>query len=86
MDEIVYTKAGPTKTMAPRNANSTEEIILSEPMDVVDNLTVVYDGLIDAIEGKAPLKITPMQAKRAIQVMEAAFVSSETSSAVNVEI
>jgi len=86
VDEIVYTKAGPTKTMAPRNANSTEEIILSEPMDVVDNLTVVYDGLIDAIEGKAPLKITPKQAMRVIKVMEAAFISSETSSAVHVEI
>ena len=86
VDEIVYTKAGPTKTMAPRNANSTEEIILSEPMDVVDNLTVVYDGLLDAIEGKAKLKITPQQAMRVIKVMEAAFLSSETSSAVNVEI
>jgi len=85
-DEIIYTKAGPTKTMAPRNANSTEEIILSEPLEVVDNLTVVYDQLLDAIEGKAPLKITPQQALRVIKVMEAAFVSSETSSAINVEI
>jgi len=83
-DEIIYTKAGPTKTMAPRNANSTEEIILSEPMDVVDNLTVVYDGLLDAIEGKAPLKITPQQAMRVIKVMEAAFLSGETSSAIKV--
>ena len=86
VDEIVYTKAGPTKTMAPRNANSTEEIVLAEPMDVVDNLTVVYDGLLDAIEEKAPLKITPEQAMRVIKVMEAAFLSSETSSAINVEI
>lgn len=86
VNEIVYTKAGPTKTMAPRNANSIEEIILTEPMDVVDNLTVVYDGLIGAIEGIAPLKITPGQAMRVIKVMEAAFVSNETSSAINVEI
>lgn len=85
-DEIIYTKAGPTKTMAPRNANSTEEIALSEPMDVVDNLTVVYDGFLDAIEGKAPLKITPEQALRVMKVMEAAFVSGETMTAVKVEI
>ena len=86
VDEIIYTKAGPTKTMAPRNANSTEEIILSEPMDVVDNLTVVYDGLADAIEGIAPLKITPQQAMRVIKVMEAAFISNETSTAVHTDI
>ena len=85
-DEIVYTKAGPTKTMAPRNANSTEELVLTEPLDVVDDLTVVYDGFIDAIEGKAALKITPEQALRVMKVMEAAFISSDTSSAHKVEI
>jgi scyllo-inositol 2-dehydrogenase (NADP+) len=85
-DEIVYTKAGPTKTMAPRNANSTEEIMLSEPTDVIDDLTIVYDGFIDAIEGKAPLKITPEQAMRVMKVMEAAFLSHETASAIKVNI
>lgn len=85
-DEIVYTKAGPTKTMAPRNANSTETIILTEPMDVVDNLTVVYNGLIDAIEGKAKLKITAEQAMRVMKVMEAAFLSHETASAIKTNI
>lgn len=85
-DEIVYTKAGPTKTMAPRNANSTEEIIISEPEDVVDNLTVVYDGFLDAIEGKAPLKITPEQALRVMKVMEAAFASNERALAIQVNI
>ncbi|MBC7766244.1 MAG: Gfo/Idh/MocA family oxidoreductase [Hyphomonadaceae bacterium] len=85
-DEIVYTKAGPTKVMAPRNANSTETLVLSEPLDVVDDLTVVYDGLIDAIEGKAALKITPEQAMRVMKVMEAAFVSHESNSVLNVNI
>lgn len=85
-DEIIYTKAGPTKTMAPRNANSTEEIILSEPEAVIDNISVVYDGFIDAIEGKAPLKITPEQALRVMKVMEAAFISNETATAVQVNI
>ena len=85
-DEIIYTKAGPTKTMAPRNSNSTEEIILSEPLDVIDNITVVYDGFVDAIEGKAPLQITPEQAMRVMKVMEAAFVSNEKNIAVQVSI
>ena len=85
-DEIVYTKAGPTKTMAPRNKNSTEEIVISEPMDVVDNLTVVYDQLVDAIEGKNPLTITAEQALRVMLVMEAAFKSSESGDTVKTNI
>jgi predicted dehydrogenase len=85
-DEIVYTKAGPTKTMAPRNANSTEEILLSEPMDVKDDLTAVYDGFLDAVEGKRPLTITAEQALRVMKVMEAAFQSDETATAVKCSI
>ncbi len=85
-EEIVYTKAGPTKTMAPRNENSTETIELSEPMDVTDNLTVVYDQMIDAIEGKAELTIKPEQALRVMKVMEAAFLSDETGKAIETEI
>ncbi|MEG2670421.1 MAG: Gfo/Idh/MocA family oxidoreductase, partial [Oscillospiraceae bacterium] len=76
-EEIVYTKAGPTKTMAPRNEKSTETIEISEPMDVVDNLTVVYGGFADAVEGIAPLTITPEQALRVMKVMEAAFESAQ---------
>lgn len=85
-EEIVYTKAGPTKTMAPRNPNSTETISLSEPMDVVDNLNPVYWQFVDAIEGKAELKIKPEEAMRVMKVMEAAFVSHETQTAVKTNI
>lgn len=85
-EEIVYTKAGPTKTMAPRNENSTETIELSEPMDVVDHIYVVYDQMIDAIEGKAELTIKPEQALRVMKVMEAAFLSDETGHAILTEI
>ena len=85
-EEIVYTKAGPTKTMAPRNENSTETITISEPKDVVDDLTVVYDQMIDAIEGKAELTIKPEQALRVMKVMEAAFLSDETGQAILTEI
>lgn len=85
-EEIVYTKAGPTKTMAPRNENSIEKIKISEPPDVTDNLTVVYDGFLDAIEGKAELKITPQQALRVMKVMEAAFESNRTQTAIKTNI
>ncbi len=76
-DEIVYTKAGPTKVMAPRREESTETIALSEPMTVTDHLSIVYDQLIDAIEGVKALTITSAQALRVMKVMEAAFISDD---------
>lgn len=85
-EEIFYTKAGPTKTMAPRSEKSTETIAISEPMDVVDDLTVVYDQFIDAVEGKAELTIKPEQALRVMQVMEAAFESDAKGEAVHTNI
>ncbi len=77
-EEIVYTMAGPTKTMAPRRSDSVETIPLHLPEDVVDSLTVVYDQFLDAVEGKAELTIKPEQAMRVIKVMEAAARSAET--------
>ena len=85
-EEIFYTKAGPTKTMAPRSAKSVETITLSCPEDVTDNLSVVYDQFLDAVEGKAPLTITPEQAMRVMHVMEAAFVSANEKRSLAVDI
>jgi scyllo-inositol 2-dehydrogenase (NADP+) len=81
--EIVFTKAGPTKTMAARRPDTIEEIILSEPLDVEDSILVVYEGFIGAIEGKHELPITSEQAMRVMKVMEAAFESSEKGSVVH---
>jgi predicted dehydrogenase len=85
-EEIFYTAAGPTKTMAPRNEESTETIELSLPKELHDNLTIVYDQFIDAIEGKAELTIKPEQALRVMRVMEAAFASAESKKSIEVEI
>ncbi len=85
-EEIFYTKAGPTKTMAPRNINSIETIPLTEPMDVMDNLRPVYNQFCDAIEGKAPLLIQPQQALRVMRVMEAAFASAQNHEVVKTDI
>lgn len=84
--DIKKTKAGPTKTMAPRNPDTVQVIDLEEPTDVEDNLNPVYKQLLDAIEGKAELKIKPEQALRVIKVMETAFLSSETESAIKTNI
>ena len=85
-EEIFMTAAGPTKTMAPRRGNSVETIKLSMPEDLEDNLTIVYNQFIDAVEGKEKLKITPEQALRVMRVMEAAFKSNEQNMVVNTEI
>lgn len=84
--EIVVTKAGPSKTMAPRDPSTVEIIPLSAPEDVVDNLTPIYDWFLDAVEGKAELKIKPEQALRVIKVMEAAFESARTGEAIKTDI
>lgn len=83
-EEIFYTMAGPTKTMAPRNSDSTETILLHLPEDVTDHLSVVYDQFLDAVEGKAELTIKPEQAMRVLKVMEAASRSAESEACVNV--
>ena len=85
-EEIFYTKAGPTKTMAPRNANSVETILLSEPNDFENSITVVYDQFCDAIEGKAELTIKPEQAMRVMKVIEAAFKSHENCKVIKTNI
>ncbi len=85
-EQIVMTKAGPTKTMAPRSPESTDVIELSEPEGVIDNLTVVYNQLLDAVEGKAELTIKPEQALRVMKVMEAAFESHKKSEVIKVNI
>lgn len=83
--EIKSVKAGPTKTMAPRDPSTVETIELTEPKDVRDNLDPVYEQLVDAIEGKE-LRIKPEEALRVVKVMEAAFESAEKGIAVQTEI
>ena len=61
------------------------EQVLNVRTDVVDNLDPVYIQLVDAIEG-GELKIKPEQALRVVKVMEAAFESAETDSAIKTNI
>lgn len=84
--EIPASKAGPSKTMAPRSDDSVDIIPISAPEDVVDNLNPTYWQLIDTLDGKCELKIKPEQALRVVKVMEAAFQSSETGEAIKTDI
>jgi scyllo-inositol 2-dehydrogenase (NADP+) len=71
---IVYTSAGPTKTMAPRPVETLEEIELpSVTVDCCD----YYRNVIDVIEGNSELIVTPEQSLRVMKVIDAAFYSSE---------
>lgn len=85
-NEIRKVKAGPTKTMAPRDPSTVEVFDIHCPEDVVDNLDPVYEQMIDAIEGKCELKIKPEEALRVLKVMEAAFESAETMQAIKTDI
>lgn len=84
--EIVSTKAGPSKTMAPRDESTVETTMLHAPNDVDDSLVPMYNQFVAKLDGDAELTITPQQALRVIKVMEAAFLSAETGNAINTEI
>ena len=84
--DIVNTKAGPSKTMAPRDESTVETINITAPEDVVDDLTSIYNPLVAALDGEGEVAVTPEQALRVIKVMEASFKSAETGMAINTEI
>ena len=84
--DIVSTKAGPSKTMAPRDESTVETIRISAPEDVVDDLTSIYNPLVAKLDGEGEVAVTPEQALRVIKVMETSFKSAETGMAINTEI
>lgn len=80
---VVQTEAGPTRTMAPRPAETLEEI----PLPNVDpHWTDYYTNIIDTIEGKAELIVNEVNVRRVLQIMEAAFESDRTRSGIACEI
>lgn len=84
-EEICYTKAGPTKTMAPRRSDTVIKTRLHEPKDVVDDLGVIYRALAKAIEGEE-LYVKPEQCLRVMRVMEAAFESNSKGETIKTDI
>lgn len=71
-DEIVYTSAGPTRTMAPRPQHTTIETSLPEVMVSWEHY---YQNIIDVLDGKAELIVKPEQALRVMRVIDTAFES-----------
>ncbi|MGB4431423.1 Gfo/Idh/MocA family protein [Candidatus Darwinibacter acetoxidans] len=83
-NDIVYTAAGPTRTMAPRPVNTTVEKPLPQILDARGNeyhrwssADIFYHNLVEAIRGEAALLVQPEEALRVLKVMELAFASAE---------
>ncbi len=81
---IIYTAAGPTRTMAPRPKETVKELHID--IDEHTSVHLYYENVLDAIEGKAELIVKPSEAMRSMKVMEAAFKSSREGICVKDEI
>ena len=82
-DDIVYTEAGPTRTMAPRPKHPTPEVPLPE---VKADWTEYYQNIVDVLNGKAELIVKPEQALRVMNVIDALFASQESGTGLKVNI
>ncbi len=71
---VVYTSAGPTKTMAPRPIETIEEIELPKvSVDCRD----FYRNFVAAVEDREELIVTPKQALRLMKIIDAIFESAK---------
>ena len=73
-DDIVYTEAGPTRTMAPRPVHTTEELPLP---DIHSDWSESYVNIVDVLEGRAPAIVQPDQVLRVMKVIDTVFASAE---------
>ena len=73
-DEIVYTSAGPTRTMAPRPKQTTLEASLPEVMvDWAD----YYKNIVAVLEGRESLIVQPEEVLRVMKVIDLIFASDQ---------
>lgn len=73
-DDIVYTEAGPTRTMAPRPAFTMKEIPLP---DIQTDWTDFYRNIADVLEGRGELMVKPEQALRVMRVIDLLFLAAQ---------
>lgn len=73
-DEIVYTEAGPTRTMAPRPVHTTKEEALP---DVETDWSDYYRNIVGVIDGTQELIVKPEQALRVMKVIDYIFESQQ---------
>lgn len=71
-NDIVYTEAGPTRTMAPRPSYTTQIMDLPE---VTTDWSDYYKNIVGVMEGREELIVKPEQALRVMRVIEKVFES-----------
>ncbi len=82
-DDIVYTEAGPTRTMAPRPKESIVETPLPE---VETDWGDYYKNIVDVIDNGADLRVKPEQSLRIMKLIDLAFLANERKCAVQCNI
>jgi predicted dehydrogenase len=73
-EDIVYTAAGPTRSMAPRPKETTLELPLPE---VSGSWQDYYRNIIEALEGKAEPVVKTSEALRVMRAIDLVFQSDE---------
>ena len=73
-DDIVYTAAGPTRTMAPRPAQTMEELPLPE---IQTHWSEYYKNIVDVLEHGAKPMVTHEQLIRVMNVVDLLFESAK---------
>ncbi|MCL2123986.1 MAG: Gfo/Idh/MocA family oxidoreductase [Desulfovibrionaceae bacterium] len=83
--EITYSKAGPTRTMAPREKDTYEETIF-HPEDDSADYGDFYRNFADALDGKAALDVKPEEILRVMKIVDTAFKSDRKRQIIHVKI
>ena len=73
-EDIVYTEAGPTRTMAPRPKFTMNEIPLPE---VKTDWADYYNNICDVLDGRAELIVKPEQSLRVMKIIDLLFKAAE---------
>ncbi|MDR0655618.1 MAG: Gfo/Idh/MocA family oxidoreductase [Treponema sp.] len=73
-EDIVYTAAGPTRSMAPRPSETTTELPLPE---VTGNQQDYYRNILEALEGRAEPVVKTGEALRVMKLIDLVFLSNE---------
>lgn len=82
-NDIVYTAAGPTRTMAPRPVHTTTQLPLPE---VHTDWADYYKNIVDVIDNGAELIVKPEQALRVLRVIDAIFESQKLGQSIKCRI
>ena len=74
-NDIVYTSAGPTRTMAPRPKHTVTELALPE---VKADWSEYYKNIAAVLDGREELIVRPEQCLRVMKVIDTIFESQKT--------